>query len=178
MPRLEGCPTRDKIDEAITAIDTKRSDHALLAYWTDFGSIPYEQLHLVRRILIAGNAFREAKLTIEWVERAAWKEKYICPPFQDLRWIPKDTILVSVRELNLGHSLLENDLVHGAQLLSIRGQMWLNTTVVLTVLLYLKRAFPRVGNINPSYHESVDEEEDCWWIWRIQHQQFCCGRSC
>ncbi|KAF1785639.1 hypothetical protein GQ600_13294 [Phytophthora cactorum] len=89
MPRLEGCPTRDKIDEAIAAIDMKRSDHALLAYWTDFGSIPYEQLHLVRRILIAGNAFREAKLTIEWVERAAWKEKYICPPFQDLRWIPK-----------------------------------------------------------------------------------------
>ncbi|KAG2766204.1 hypothetical protein Pcac1_g22381 [Phytophthora cactorum] len=98
MPRLEGCPTRDKIDEAITAIDIRRSDHALLAYWTDFGSIPYEQLQLVRRILIAGNAFREAKLTIEWVERAAWKEKYICPPFQDLRWIPKDIILVSTKK--------------------------------------------------------------------------------
>ncbi|KAG4039102.1 hypothetical protein PC123_g25344 [Phytophthora cactorum] len=46
----------------------------------------------------AGNAFREAKLTIEWVERAAWKEKYICPPFQDLRWIPKDIILVSTKK--------------------------------------------------------------------------------
>ncbi|KAE9283733.1 hypothetical protein PF001_g22716 [Phytophthora fragariae] len=147
-----------EIDEAKRSIPYDVDESGVyVAYWKEFGCISHDQLILMERIIAVKNTLRDVGSTLDWIEDVNWKEgglTAIGGPFNDEHMLSKAERKGAVMSMPLCTKYLNTEATSGASLLVYRQDMWLNSTCMITAMMYMQRAYECVGIVNPAFYHS------------------------
>ncbi|KAE9084037.1 hypothetical protein PF002_g25112 [Phytophthora fragariae] len=111
----------------------------------------------MERIIAVKNTLRDVGSTLDWIEDVNWKEgglTAIGGPFNDEHMLSKAERKGAVMSMPLCTKYLNTEATSGASLLVYRQDMWLNSTCMITAMMYMQRAYECVGIVNPAFYHS------------------------